>query len=134
VWQGDWSDSGGNVPPKAIYVPDGSVDAYKEAENWSEFADSIKPMSDLQFIIFTVNGIECRAKAGMTWAEWIDSEYYNASTNAVISTKTYNEDHPVISCYPDGGAPLRWDEFNVGMGTTDALPNDLIQETAYRDA
>lgn len=44
-WQGGWSANGGNMPPKAIYVPDESVDAYKAAENWSEFADIIKPMS-----------------------------------------------------------------------------------------
>lgn len=46
-WQGAWSHNGGNFPPVAIYVPDESVDAYKTAENWSEFADLIKPMSEL---------------------------------------------------------------------------------------
>ena len=44
---GWWSPNGGSNTPKAIYVPDGSVDAYKAAENWSEFADLIKPMSEL---------------------------------------------------------------------------------------
>ena len=46
-WFGQWSANGGNCPPKVIYVPDDSVDAYKAAENWSEFADLIKPMSEL---------------------------------------------------------------------------------------
>lgn len=30
-----------------IYVPDGSVEAYKTATNWSAFADKIKPLSEL---------------------------------------------------------------------------------------
>lgn len=31
-----------------IYVPDASVDAYKAAPNWSQYADRIKPMSEYQ--------------------------------------------------------------------------------------
>ena len=29
-----------------IYVPDNSVDAYKAATNWSQYADRIKPLSE----------------------------------------------------------------------------------------
>ena len=29
-----------------IYVPDASVDAYKAATNWSQYADIIKPLSE----------------------------------------------------------------------------------------
>lgn len=66
--------------PKAIYVPDESVDAYKAAENWSEFAHLIKPMSLL------VNGItfhfehphgdiiEFTVAKGTTFGEWIESD------------------------------------------------------------
>lgn len=32
-------------PVETIYVPDESVDAYKTATNWSQFADKIKPLS-----------------------------------------------------------------------------------------
>ena len=31
---------------ESIYVPDASVDAYKTATNWSEFASKIKPLSE----------------------------------------------------------------------------------------
>ena len=31
----------------AIYVPDTAVDTYKEATNWSYYADYIYPMSDM---------------------------------------------------------------------------------------
>lgn len=81
-WQGSWSSQGGNNSPRAIYVPDESVNAYKAAENWSEFADVIKPMSELTSglgeiieITFTLGGTEFTAEKGMTWAEWIGSEY-----------------------------------------------------------
>jgi hypothetical protein len=30
-----------NIPGRKIYVPQGSVEAYKTAENWSDFADQI---------------------------------------------------------------------------------------------
>lgn len=42
-----WSSNGGGFIPKAIYVPDESVDAYKIATNWAEFAHVIKPMSEI---------------------------------------------------------------------------------------
>lgn len=29
-----------------FYVPDESVEAYKAAENWSKYADKIKPLSE----------------------------------------------------------------------------------------
>lgn len=35
---------GGNIP--LIYVPDESVEAYKTATNWSDYADKIKPLSE----------------------------------------------------------------------------------------
>jgi hypothetical protein len=76
-----WSENGNGRPPKAIYVPDGSVDAYKAAENWSEFANIIKPMSQLaneiifcfqaphngRILVFTVT-------KGTTFYEWIESD------------------------------------------------------------
>ena len=76
--------------PEAIYVPDESVDAYKAAENWSEFADLIKPMSDLQFIFFGVENpntgewLDCKAKRGMTWGEWLESDYCTEKDNFLI--------------------------------------------------
>ena len=34
----------------SIYVPDESVDAYKQATNWSNFADIIKPLSEKESV------------------------------------------------------------------------------------
>lgn len=90
TWQSTWSVNGSNKPPLVIYVPDKSVDAYKAAENWSEFADLIKPMS-LILKAFWINDIFCQADEGMTWEEWIASEYYNAETNIHVNTELVGE-------------------------------------------
>lgn len=43
-----FSGSGKNVSGgMKIYVPDASVEAYKKATNWSQYADRIYPMSEL---------------------------------------------------------------------------------------
>ena len=34
-----------DCPIETIYVPDSSVDAYKTATGWSQFADKFKPLS-----------------------------------------------------------------------------------------
>ncbi len=76
-WFGWWSPDGSNNPPQAIYVPDGSVDAYKAAKNWSEFADIMKPISELvKFVIVHVGDLTYQIPEGMTWREWINSTYY----------------------------------------------------------
>lgn len=36
-----------NAEGRLIYVPNASVDAYKSATNWSVYADSIRPLSEL---------------------------------------------------------------------------------------
>jgi hypothetical protein len=66
--------------PKVIYVPDGSVDAYKTANNWSEFADLIKPISAMPTKIEFY--IKCGgytytyyAMSDMTWADFLYSDY-----------------------------------------------------------
>ena len=38
-----WSAFNGNASGRKIYVPTASVDAYKAADGWSEYADAIEP-------------------------------------------------------------------------------------------
>lgn len=45
-WQGNWSSDGGNYPPSVIFVPDESLEAYKNTTNLAEFADRMKPLSE----------------------------------------------------------------------------------------
>lgn len=41
VYNWSWSAFGGNAEDRKIYVPAESIDAYKSAEGWSEYADAI---------------------------------------------------------------------------------------------
>lgn len=45
-WQGMWASDGGCTPPDKIFVPDESLEAYKNTTNLTEFADFIKPLSE----------------------------------------------------------------------------------------
>lgn len=44
--QGTWAEWGGCCPPQAIFVPDESLEAYKNTPNLTEFAHLIKPLSE----------------------------------------------------------------------------------------
>lgn len=108
-WFGCWSQNGGSCPPKAIYVPDESVNAYKAAANWSEFADLIKPMSKIGKITFSIQDVEYIAKEGMTWGEWVNSEYYNATSEVYITPDGYVESgahgYVITTIDPETGSP-----------------------------
>lgn len=58
----------------AIYVPASLVSAYKSATNWATYASQIFPIEE-SLIRFTINGTSYQAEIGMTWGEWINSEY-----------------------------------------------------------
>jgi hypothetical protein len=45
-YQEEWSEDGGQRPPKAIFVPDESLEAYKTTTNLADFADIMKPLSE----------------------------------------------------------------------------------------
>jgi hypothetical protein len=65
-----------NASDCKIYVPTESVEAYKTAEGWSEYASDIVGYDfDVNLITFTIDGTEYQAEEGMTWGEWVDSEY-----------------------------------------------------------
>ena len=76
---------GNNGSGRKIYVPAGSVDVYKSATNWSNYASDIVGYDfeggsggndgSGELITFTVDGIEYQAEEGMTWGEWVDSDY-----------------------------------------------------------
>lgn len=55
-----------------IYVPASLVDAYKTATNWTYFASYI---TTIPTITFTIDDVSYQAEEGMTWSEWVDSEY-----------------------------------------------------------
>lgn len=129
-WFGNWSFVGENCPPIAIYVPDESVEAYKVATNWAEFEDLIKPMSELTEAESEVRTItwyhgepdglysDQTAIEGMTWGEWINSEYNpNPGSHIIL------DDGRVIFYE---AAPLR--DLQTGL---DVLATDVIKSGCY---
>jgi hypothetical protein len=104
-----------NGSDRKIYVPAGSVNAYKSATNWSEYADAIvgydfeeSEESGGNFITFTVDGIEYQAEEGMTWEEWVGSSF-NTDNKAKLHGQNV-----VHSCY------------FVASGTTNVAKTDVI--------
>lgn len=61
-----------------IYVPASLVDSYKTAANWSYYSSYFSAIGSnlITFIIDTdYTSIEYQAEEGMTWADWVYSEY-----------------------------------------------------------
>ena len=73
--------------PRTIYVPDASVEAYKTANNWSAFADRIKPLSEIEGITLKpVDGIVSKVITLKTTYDGIEvtPEYTIEGTVATI--------------------------------------------------
>lgn len=109
-------DMGNNCP---IYVPDASVEAYKTATNWNQYADRIKPLSETKTIILLARdryigrrfnirllyGQLYEYEKGVTWSITSGSEYASidqegnvtineSANNSVITvraTSIYND-------------------------------------------
>lgn len=104
-----------------IYVPAKFVEDYKVAENWSTYADKIIAIPgteepDVTLITFTVNDVSYQAEEGMTWDEWINSEYKPVvDENYFVS----DSDPSINMVYIGGGIPL--------FGPTEIVrPQDVI--------
>lgn len=94
-----------------IYVPYPLLDKYKSATNWvyfSSYFSGIPGSEDWvlpEGITFDIDGTIYQADEGMTWAEWVDSEYntdeYYADDDGV--TKWFEEDdfHFIYGIYYD---------------------------------
>lgn len=64
----------------SIYVPASLVAAYKSATNWATYADRITAIpgtenNDDGLITFYIDDASYQAEEGMTWGEWVESEY-----------------------------------------------------------
>ena len=73
-----------------IYVPASLVSAYQSATNWTQFSSYFSAIESLggNLITFTVSVTECQAEEGMTWAEWVESEY-NTIGVSIIDNRVY---------------------------------------------
>lgn len=63
-----------------IYVKESLVDAYKSAANWSYFSGYFSAI-----ITFIIDGVEYQAEKGMTWSEWVESEYNKHPTLGILA-------------------------------------------------
>lgn len=63
-----------------IYVRESLVDAYKSAANWSYFSSYFSAI-----ITFIIDGVEYQAEKGMTWSEWVESEYNKHPTLGILA-------------------------------------------------
>lgn len=80
---GGYSTSAGTYG--SIYVPASLLTSYQTATNWTYFSSRFVAINGGGDVItFTINGIEYQAEDGMTWSEWVNSEYNT------------------IGCYDDG--------------------------------
>lgn len=78
-----------------IYVPASLVSAYQTATNWTYYSSYFSAIEGQgsSLITFTISGYEYQAEEGMTWAEWVESEYntngyYNAGYKIASSAGT----------------------------------------------
>jgi hypothetical protein len=80
-----------------IYVPASLLTAYQTATNWTYFSKYFSAIENRgesggegsedngneNLITFTIKNTEYQAKEGMTWEEWINSEYNTESFMSV---------------------------------------------------
>ena len=83
----------------AIYVPDESVDTYKNASGWSEFADKIYPMSDYWDGIFADPEVGRVLHANGLIADANKSSIEELAT--ITSLGSYFEGNKVIRQFPE---------------------------------
>lgn len=88
---------------RKIYVPVESVEAYKSASGWSVYVDAIVGYDFEEdgeesgnLIAFTVDGVEYQAEEGMTWGEWVDSEY-NTGNFIIKNNFIYTTDNKIVN-------------------------------------
>ena len=62
---------------KAIYVPTQSVEVYKTAPQWSEYASKISGYNAVQRFTFEIDSNPYLCEEGMTWRDWATSQYAN---------------------------------------------------------
>ncbi len=89
-----------------VYVPDDLVERYQTATNWVTHASQIKPISELEktMIRFTIDGASYQAEEGMTWGEWVESDYNNG--NFVVNSSNIYQGNKFVGTSSAAMAPL----------------------------
>jgi hypothetical protein len=80
-----------------IYVPASLVSAYQTATNWTYFSSYFSAIDPVETpmpenpIEFTIEGVKYLAEEGMTWGEWVESEYNTGNYIVDIENKIYKD-------------------------------------------
>lgn len=91
-----------------IYVPASLIDAYKSATNWVYFSSYFSTIESLEggdnegsgesnLITFTIAGTEYQAEKGMTWTDWVDSEYNTDGFYFIYNEMVNAEGYSIVS-------------------------------------
>ena len=72
-----------------IKVPASLIDSWKTATNWSNYASKIVTRFSDEPFTFTIDGTTYQAEEGMTWGEWVTSEY-NPGNFYMTTIRGYN--------------------------------------------
>ena len=116
---GGYSTSAGTYG--SIYVPASLLTSYQTATNWAYFSSRFVGINPL--ITFTIGGTEYQAQEGMTWGEWVESEY-NTNNFVAEGANVYSSDKALRVFY----------ECNLSVGGTvipAALTATIEEEHAY---
>lgn len=78
-----------------IYVPASLVSAYQSATNWVYYSSYFSSIDSL-LITFTIDTglgiVEFYAEEGMTWEEWVNSEYNSTNSFYIVNGRVYYAD------------------------------------------
>ena len=92
-----------NASARKFYVPADVVETYKSASYWEDYADVIVGYDfedggeeSGNLITFTVDGVEYQAQEGMSWEEFINSEY-NTGNFIIKNNYIYTTDDKIVN-------------------------------------
>ena len=99
---GGYSASAGTYG--SIYVPASLLTSYQIATNWTYFSSRFVAFdSGANIITFTIDMTEYQAEEGMTWAEWVESEYNTLGFYEYYDEVALDTGYPApeFICYQD---------------------------------
>lgn len=114
-----------NETTAPIYVPDESVDAYKTADGWTQYADRIMPMSDLEWEeMGNVLTFEDPAVEAIALANW------DTDGDGVLSKDEVKAVTGVGTLFSNNTDIVNFDEFKMFTGVTTLGNNAFNGDTA----
>lgn len=127
-----------------IYVPQHLLNDYKSATNWAYFSSYFQaipgsePEINKSYIRFSVDGVEYFAEEGMTWREWLNSDYPHSDYNIIYDgyyvgyEGEYNDPEYPWTGWIQYIVSVNADEFDEGVYPDDVIENNTHHYLAFR--